>query len=355
MSATHRGTIAIVGGGIAGLTCARQLVQAGHTVVVIDKARGPGGRASTRRSDHGWFDHGAQYFTARDPRFARDVDDWQSAGVVRPWDGRVVELDGGGGITRERRPDRPRLVGHPAMSSLCEHLAAGVEYIPRVRVAAVRRAGDAWFLIADNGRDVGPWSQVVLAMPAPQIVRVPGLPRTLADRLAAVAMDPCWALMCAFDSPLGVDFDAARVGGGTIDWLARDTSKPGRATGAGATPDRWVVHATASWSRAELERHPDQVRDAMLAAFAAAIDQPPMAPAHATVHRWRYARPREPLGEACVYDVESGIGACGDWCIGPRLEAAYLSGVAMAERILATTTHRTGAATVDDVTEGSRR
>ncbi|MEY3209703.1 MAG: hypothetical protein RIT28_184, partial [Pseudomonadota bacterium] len=27
-------------------------------------------------------------------------------------------------------------------------------------------------------------------------------------------------------------------------------------------------------------------------------------------------------------------GACGDWCVGPRVEAAYLSGVAMAGRVL---------------------
>jgi predicted NAD/FAD-dependent oxidoreductase len=31
---------------------------------------------STRRQDHLWFDHGAQYFTAKDERFASLVERW---------------------------------------------------------------------------------------------------------------------------------------------------------------------------------------------------------------------------------------------------------------------------------------
>ena len=40
--------IAIVGAGLAGLTCAQFLAQAGHRVHVFDKSRGPSGRMSTR-------------------------------------------------------------------------------------------------------------------------------------------------------------------------------------------------------------------------------------------------------------------------------------------------------------------
>ena len=62
--------IAIVGAGMAGIACARTLVQAGHRVTVFDKSQGLGGRMSTRGSAFGTFDHGAQYFTVRDDRFA---------------------------------------------------------------------------------------------------------------------------------------------------------------------------------------------------------------------------------------------------------------------------------------------
>ena len=61
--------IAVVGAGMAGVVCARTLVQAGHRVTLFEKSRGLGGRMSTRRTEFGGFDHGAQYFTVRDARF----------------------------------------------------------------------------------------------------------------------------------------------------------------------------------------------------------------------------------------------------------------------------------------------
>jgi renalase len=50
--------IAVIGAGVAGLTCARKLHQAGRRVVVIDKSRGLGGRLATRRLAGTHADHG---------------------------------------------------------------------------------------------------------------------------------------------------------------------------------------------------------------------------------------------------------------------------------------------------------
>lgn len=71
-------TVAVVGAGIAGLTASRALRDHGLSVTVFEKSRGPSGRMSTRRVDGGrvQFDHGAQYFTARDPAFRRQVEGW---------------------------------------------------------------------------------------------------------------------------------------------------------------------------------------------------------------------------------------------------------------------------------------
>jgi predicted NAD/FAD-dependent oxidoreductase len=87
--------VAIVGAGIAGLWLARRLAEAGHRVQVYEKARGPGGRVSTRRTERGHFDHGAQYFTARDPDFLRQLEDWVARGVVERWQGSIVEMEAG--------------------------------------------------------------------------------------------------------------------------------------------------------------------------------------------------------------------------------------------------------------------
>ena len=44
--------IGIVGAGMAGLACAEELTGRGHHVRPFDKGRGPGGRMSTRASQH---------------------------------------------------------------------------------------------------------------------------------------------------------------------------------------------------------------------------------------------------------------------------------------------------------------
>ncbi len=40
------------------------------------------------------------------------------------------------------------------------------------------------------------------------------------------------------------------------------------------------------------------------------------------------------IDQPYLFDPDLAIGACGDWCGGPRVEGAFLSGLALAERIL---------------------
>src|SRR4051812_28611384 len=82
--------IAVIGAGIAGIACARTLAQAGHRVSVFEKSRGTGGRMSTRDTEFGGFDHGAQYFTVRDARFEKVLANTSS--MVRPWSANTVRI-----------------------------------------------------------------------------------------------------------------------------------------------------------------------------------------------------------------------------------------------------------------------
>ena len=63
--------IAIVGAGIAGLSCARKLQQAGHEVIIVDKSRGLGGRLATRRLAGTHADHGVCYIKPKETTVKR--------------------------------------------------------------------------------------------------------------------------------------------------------------------------------------------------------------------------------------------------------------------------------------------
>ena len=318
---------AIVGAGIAGLTAARALTRAGHEVRVFDKARGPGGRTSTRRAGELAFDHGAQYFTVRSRAFGLQVADWRQRGVVRPWEEPIVAIapDGSYG---ERGGER-RFVGMPRMSALARDLATGLTIETGARIARIERERGGWCLRAETGVDHEGFDLVLVATPAPQAVPLLAAVPALAERAEAVVMEPCWALMLAFAEPLATAFGGAFVSGSPLGWVARNASKPGR-----GDAECWVLHATPEWSSARQDANPERVARELLSAFGAALGRALPAPRHAVAHRWLYARTAAPLGEPCLWHAQTGLGACGDWLTGARVEEAYRSGAALAEAVV---------------------
>lgn len=320
-------SVAVVGAGLSGLACARTLADHGHRVRVFEKARGAGGRMSTRRTDAWRFDHGAQYFTVRDPRFGHWLESWTAVGIVARWDGRVAVLEDGAAPRAAGGVDR--FVGTPGMNAVCRHLAADLEVVFDTRVGALARAADRWRLVSVEDADLGAYDAVVVSAPAPQTAELltDAAPR-LAARAAGVTMTPCWAAMISFAEPLQPGFDAAFVHGSRLSWVARNASKPGR-----PDADAWVLHASAGWSRQKLELDPVGAAQSLLDAFRTASGVSGTAQ-YLDGHLWRFALPA-PLDEPCLFDAELRLAACGDWCGGPRVEGAFLSGVAAASRLLA--------------------
>ncbi len=321
-------TVAVIGAGVGGLVAARTLTDHGLDVTVFDKSRGVGGRLATRRAPSGvFFDHGAQYFTVRDGRFARYVSSWLERGLVQAWDGRIVEIRNGQVGAEKSEPIR--YVGVPAMNSIAQHLAADIKLQRETRVATIQGQPGVWQLVADDGRELGTYDYVLLNCPPRQTLDLLPPGSVLAEQISSVEMDPCWAVLVELESPLELDFDAAFVHDSPLAWIARDSSKPGRPEGIS-----WVMHASGTWSRNHLEEESDEVLAKLLDAFSDATGEMIGAPITLAAHRWRYAKPTRPLDQPCVWDAPHQLGVCGDWCGGPRLEGAFLSGQALAGALL---------------------
>lgn len=324
--------IAIIGAGIAGLACARRLQLAGVSVTVIDKSRGPGGRMSTRRGEHWQCDHGAQYFTARQPLFRAEVERWLKAGVAARWQPRLKVF--GGAQEHELDQALERFVGVPRMTSPARWLADDLELIMQATVRLIQPLNGGWKITShEHGEHLPLYKSVVIAVPAPQ---AEPLLRPRAPMLADVAiqanMRGCWAMMLNYPTPLELSFDAAFVNTGPLRWVARNSSKPGR-TGL----ETWLLHASGEWSDAHIEDKPEDVARELLDAFTALGGDEP---ATWSLHRWRYADTVPPLQHGAVWDTALGLGLCGDWLNGGKVEGAWLSGHALAEQILLTLDQR---------------
>lgn len=323
----HAPTVAIIGAGIAGLSCASQLQQAGINVTLFDKSRGPSGRMSTRRGEGWQCDHGAQYFTARDPAFLAEVARWQAAGVAAPWQPRLAAF----GRADEHQPDAglERFVGKPRMTAPARFLADRLDVRLQATVCALMPEGGRWRLEThESGLMPACYDAVLLAVPAPQAVPLlQAFSGELAALPAQAVMRGSWTLMLRYAQRPALDFDAAFVNRGPLRWIARDSSKPGR-----AGDETWLLHATAEWSEAHIEDDAKTVAAALLAAFSE-LGAPP--PAAWTAHRWRYADSAPALTQECIWNAALRIGLCGDWLNGGRVEGAWLGGRALGQRVAA--------------------
>jgi hypothetical protein len=172
----------------------------------------------------------------------------------------------------------------------------------------------------------------VVAAPAPQAAAlIDPSSYALASRLRdEVVMAPTWAVMAHFAESTGVPWDGLFSQVGPLSWLARNSSKPERRAPQG---ESFVLHASPAWSRAHLELEPEAVLPMLLDAFFATTGTRRQEPLFAKAHRWRYASTEQPLGEPCLWDEGLQLAVCGDWCLGSRVEAAFLSGSAAAGRI----------------------
>lgn len=302
-------SIAIIGAGMAGLSCAMELARLGHRPVLFDKGRGAGGRMATRRAEidgsETSFDHGAQYFTARDPRFLHALDGWQSAGFVAPW-----PAAGEGAF-----------VGKPGMNAPLKQMAQFFNVQWGMKIDAVLHDIHTWHL--RSGTTIFRAQQLVCAIPAEQAAGLLAKEAPeLAESAAQAKSQPCWALMVRFGQRLDLG-DCFR--GQDVAWAARNSSKPGRGEG-----EDWVIHASPDWSAQHLELTSGEVVPLLLARFFAEAATAPHEPVHAAAHRWRYAMAGRADGPPALWDAALDLGVCGDWLIGPRVESAFISGLELA-------------------------
>jgi predicted NAD/FAD-dependent oxidoreductase len=299
--------VLVVGAGISGVACARELQAAGVPVRLVDRGRKPGGRMASRRLWERPVDLGASYLTVSDADFGTLVEDWERRGLVRPWTETFCALGDGAASVK----DGPLRWGTPGgLRSLVEDLAGDLP-VERHEVA---------------GLDDLAARAVVLAMPDPQARRLVTDGHPLADHLdrdfeAVLALAATWPERTWDDaSPTG-RFDGAFVNDDpVVAWIADD----GRRRGDEAPV--LVVHSTPGFAARHLD-DPAAATPGMLAALRSLLSLPEPADVH--VHRWTFARPAgERSATHVLVDGPGGlVGACGDgWGASPKVETAWLSG-----------------------------
>ena len=302
---------------------------------MLDKARGVGGRAATRRWADRPVDHGAQFFTARGERLEALTFGWLAEGWLKVWTrgfGQFKE----GAFQGLREDGHARYAPTGGMNLLGKVLARNLETVLETEIVRVERGVSTWLLEDAQGNTFED-EQVVFNLPAPQLVALlenvcqtsphPVL-HSLCHTLQTVRLSPTFTLMLALKNDLKVNWKAAQSASHPIGWVSRDHTKR-----EGGAPPTLVIHADSEWSGENLELDKEQVgREVLEHARELLGDR--LEHSFSQLHRWRYATPEVFYPDKCFWDVELGLGWCGDWCGTARVEGALESGWALAERIL---------------------
>ena len=305
-----------MGAGIAGASCAGTLAAAGWDVDVFDKARGAGGRLSTRRTEQGWATLGTPFISARRDPFRSQLRDWVRQGWLAPvrgnvWQGRATISWAQAQLQNHYRP-----LIEP--SQLVRQLLGTASLHTQMRVTALQPRT----LILEDGRTLGDYDCVICSVPTPQAIPLLDALPLLRERLGEVRYRPIWSFLMRWDG--GPAADVIKFDDHLLNLAVRQTSDG---------PGLWAVYSTHEFAATYLEASEMEASTRAASALMGLLGLPWPVDVEAS-HLWRHALPETTAGGFWVGDRENRVALIGDGIAGAGVERAWESGTRLAQAIL---------------------
>jgi len=344
--------VAIIGAGLAGITCGQYLQQQGQQVVFLEKSRGLGGRIATRRLHNTIADHGARYLEIQGPQTQELITNLLTQGLLEPWAGESHIF-----TPRGMQPQSPqaRYVTPLGMSAIAKALATGLDICLNHQVEQIQSTEQGWSIWSILGARINPSLSVeakalVLAIPAPQALTLlsplEGLNPDYLERLAEVDYDPCITVMAGY-APEFQEILHTRIPSWQavtflqdpiLAWVGIDSTK------RSPNPENQpviVLHSTPIFAAQHLDSLDlNAVGQELCDRVAHHLFPELNSPLWFQVHRWRYAQPKTFLNTPYFpAPTPFPLICCGDWCqsgltggaTGGFIEKALASGLAAAK------------------------
>lgn len=331
--------IAVVGAGVAGLSCARELQLRGHEPVVFEASDRLGGRCSSRSTRIGQFDDAAQVIGGATRLASYAVQRAGELAAIHPWTVPATpaedEPKGRDWDTDQDETEVTRTlklmgaVGVPSMRALAEAIARPLDVRLDTPIRHAERSGAGWVLEGAAGAIDEEFQALVLALPAPLALPLARESARVASALRAVRYRSRWVWLLGTDRPVGLP-GYREFQGSPIERVAAMHSKPGRPTG---TSQRWFVEADEKWSLQHEDDDAEGVADLLLDNFRAHAKRS-VHPNFLCAHQWRHAfvETTAPLSghSNCLWDPAARLGVCGDSVVASQVDRVHRSGVALA-------------------------
>ncbi|MEG4218798.1 FAD-dependent oxidoreductase [Microcoleus sp. Pol14C6] len=334
--------VAVIGAGMAGLSCAQRLRQAGYSVAVVEKSRGAGGRVATRRVQGTRADHGARYLEPQGDAVQRLIEALLDRDILKLWTHTVCEFRQG----KLSAIPSSCYVAPAGMNAIGKYLAENLEIWFGRRVQAISTTDNQmWHLSLEVSDDNLQTPQeliakaVVVAIPAPQALMFLnseiGFKPDILDKLRSVEYDPCITVMAGYSATKQQDLSnlnpqwksVSFPDNADLAWVGLDSSKR-----LDLQQPVFVVHSSANFAERYLEAADlETVGQELLSRACEYLIPWLKEPEWLQVHRWRYAFCRNPLPVFCLpTGGDLPLVCAGDLCGEGQIEGALRSGLAAA-------------------------
>lgn len=311
--------IAVIGAGISGAWVAKKLTAEGHSVDVFDKARGSGGRISTRYANEMTFDHGTPYFSL-DSEWLQLFEQLVDPSSYAHWTARF-SID-------SVREEKSVLVGTPTSNGITKSLLEGITFYRSERIVSADRMADQWQLLTATGDTHSGYDILVVTAPAPQTSEILKHYPQMTATLKNVMYDPHFVLMLQLTS-FETDVDIYKfTRHPVVQRVVCQHTKPGRTNGLGL-----VIQSTPEFARQHLERDWDQISDILIDATSEMFSIP-LNKVESHLHRWLYGFPVFSLEMEAYWNEANGLGLCGDYFTDRSVQGAIQSGCALVNKII---------------------
>ena len=309
---------AVIGSGISGATISYKLRKK-FSIKVFEKAKGAGGRSSFKRyKGKVGFDHGLQYLSPRSKDFKSFTNKLVKKKVIKLWKGNHEFLN-----ERVKRDIKHvKLIGVSGNNDISKHLLKSIDCNFQSELSEIKRKKNFWFLkFKDKSTTYA--KNLIITAPFPQVKRLAS--NFVKTKLFKnkVKMNSSLTVLL-MTNKTGSNVSSFFTNDNILGWISNENSKKRFKFNR----DLWVLQSTYEYGSKHTDNYKNKKKfytNILVRKFKKLTKLKIKKIYFSHIHGWKYSSNSKPLKILSYWDKKKGLGICGDWFGGPRLENGWLS------------------------------
>ena len=314
----------IIGSGVSGSTIA-YLLSKKYSVHILDKARGPGGRASNKRFKQNLsFDHGVQYISPKSKEFFKFIKTLYKKKEAKIWNGNHLDF------TFEKKEVSEKFIGVKGNNFISKYYTKKIKISFQSTVKTILNNKYFWEIRLDNGKTIQAKS-IILTCPFPQLKKIAG--KYLEKKISnlKINMEPNITTMLAFKNQKTVSVSSIKFNDDILTWAAFENSK----NRFKSSNSLWTLQSSIGWARKNINNYKKnkKVENTLISKFLNFTGYKKNKIIFKKTHGWKYSYNLNGSPLKSYWNKKLRLGLCADWFIGPKVENAWLSANDLAKKI----------------------